>query len=87
MTRQEKQASHWSLDKKVPITLIIAILGQSAALGWFAASITERVNALEQRSIAIVPQSERLARVEVQIETVKEGVGEIKRLIQQQQRR
>lgn len=81
--RRVSEDSHWHLDKRVPITLIVAILGQTAGLGWFAASITERVTNLERRAVVTEPQAERITRLEVGIEVLKDGVSEIKRLVQQ----
>ena len=39
----------WTLDKKVPIALILAIVGQTAAGVWWAASISARVDVSETR--------------------------------------
>lgn len=83
----------WHLDKRVPIALIAAILGQTLGFGWFASSLFHRVDTLERdavttrsvvdREIAMrVPQADRLTRVEVKLETIQEGITEIKRVIQ-----
>ena len=74
----------WHLDRRVPIALIVTILLQTAGLVWWAASLTERVNTLERRADASAPQAERITRLEVNIETVKEGIAEIKRLIRRE---
>lgn len=39
----------WVLDKKVPIALILAILGQTAAGVWWAASISARMDQGEEK--------------------------------------
>jgi len=36
----------WHLDKKVPIGMIIGILGQTVALAWFLASLNSQVDQL-----------------------------------------
>lgn len=38
----------WHLDKRVPLALILTILGQTALAGWFAASLASRVDTLER---------------------------------------
>lgn len=72
---------HWHVEKKIPLALILAILVQSAGFVWFGATLNARVNTLELNAAAAAPQADRLTRVEVQIEVVKEGITEIKRLI------
>jgi cell division protein FtsB len=37
----------WHLDKRVPLALIFAILLQTLTLGWWAATIQQRVHVLE----------------------------------------
>ena len=43
----------WHLDKRVPIALIFAILIQSVAAVWWAASISERVQHIEERQVEV----------------------------------
>jgi len=74
--------AEWHLDKKVPIAMITAILIQTAGIIWFASGLFHRVESLERDMISRTPQADRLTRVEVKIETVQEGITEIKRLIQ-----
>ncbi len=74
---------HWHLDKKIPVAIIVTIMVQTAGGIWWAASVNARVNQIEASLASSAPQADRLTRVEVQIEVVKEGIGEIKRLIQQ----
>lgn len=76
--RQEGAQAHadqWHLDKRVPIALIFAILAQTVAGVWWAATLQGTVNELSRRQIIIETQadgdgveaksfSERLARME-----------------------
>jgi len=75
------QDSHWHLDKKVPIALIVVIAIQTFGIGWWASATDGRVTNLERRMDAAAPQGDRLTRVEVRLETVQSGIDEIKRLI------
>jgi Tfp pilus assembly protein PilO len=72
----------WHLDKRVPIALIVTIAIQTAGIVWWAANVSSRIERLEEKTAVVAPQTERLTRVEVQLEVVKEGVTEIKRLLQ-----
>jgi hypothetical protein len=75
---------HWSVDKRVPLALIVTIIAQTGGLVWWASSLSERVNVLEKRAEQTAPQAERLTRVEVRLESVQEGITEIKRLIRRE---
>jgi hypothetical protein len=83
MRKQPYDDGRWHLDRRVPLSLIGAMLLQTAGFGWWASSVTERVNTLERQAVQTAPQDARLTRVEVKLEVVQEGIGEIKRLIQQ----
>lgn len=72
----------WTVDKKIPVAIILTILVQTAGGIWWAATVNARVNTLEASIIQAAPQADRLTRVEVQLEVVKDGISEIKRLIQ-----
>lgn len=74
----DESDTHWHLDRKVPISIILTILIQTAGVMWWAASANERLNSLEQKMIMLAPQSDRLTRVEVNIETIKDSLAEIK---------
>lgn len=41
-------SSNWHLDKKVPITLIVTLIVQSATIVWWARGIEARVYAVEK---------------------------------------
>lgn len=77
----------WHLDKRVPVALIVTLIGQMiVGIAWMSA-LGERVNTLERtesiRAASAPVNADRLTRVEVKIEAVQEGISEIKRLVQQ----
>lgn len=72
------QDDSWHLDKKVPISLIVAIIMQTGGFFWWAATTSEKVSVLKDRLDMIAPQADRLTRVEVNIESIKESLTEIK---------
>lgn len=77
----EPRDNHWSLDKKVPLALIVAMVVQTLAAVWWAGSAAERLAALERRVEATAPMSERLAKLEERVGFVQQGIAEIKTLI------
>lgn len=78
---QQRDDNNWHLDKRVPISLIAAILMQSCGFFWWTATTSERVSVLKERLDAIAPQADRLTRVEVNIESIKDSVTEIKQAL------
>ena len=72
---------HWTLDKKVPIALIVVLAVQFFGGVWFMSKLDSRVATLEDNSRSTAPQADRLTRVEVKIEGIQSGVERIERLI------
>lgn len=73
-----RQDKHWHLDKRVPIALIFTIGVQTFGLVWWASNLTTRVSALEEKSVLVGPQGERLTRLETQMGGIKDDVSDIK---------
>lgn len=83
-TMIDRGDAQWHLDRKVPIALIVAILLQTGGIVWWGAAASERLNALERRADAVAPQAERLARVETKLESVQDGILEIKSILRKE---
>ena len=70
-------ASHWHLDKRVPIALIVAMAVQTAgALVWAGAAM-QRIDYLEREVSAGSRIGERTARVEEQMRYLRQSVDRI----------
>lgn len=74
----DQSDTKWHLDRRVPVSIIVTICLQTAGVFWWAASANERLNSLEQKMLIIAPQADRLTRVEVNIETIKDSLKDIK---------
>lgn len=92
----------WHLDKRVPIALIFAILAQTVAGVWWAATLQGTVNELSRRQIIMETQadgdgieskgqSERLARLEermsAQTDTLRRIEAQISLIIDRDRQR
>lgn len=71
----------WHLDKRVPIAIIFSLLVQSGSVIWWSASVSERLTAVERKVDMTAPQADRLTRLEVNVESIKDSVNEIKATI------
>lgn len=68
---------HWHLDKKVPITIIFAIVIQTLGFIWIGsawkADVDARLKQLETSDAERKPQESRLIRVEERLLTITES--------------
>ena len=73
MANDNNPASHWSLDKRVPLALVLTILMQTAAAIWWASG-QDRVTAEHARRLATMESQragERIAVVESRVDDLK----------------
>jgi hypothetical protein len=49
MESEREQDAHWSIDKKVPLALLIGLVLQAGAGVWFAAALQGQVNTHDRR--------------------------------------
>jgi len=67
--RYEADSKKWQLDRQIPISVLLLMVGQTLAGVWFfsrfEATTLIRLNALESQVTAYSSVNERLARLEV----------------------
>ena len=71
----------WHLDKRVPLVMIFTILIQTGTFIWFAAGLFNRVEVLERQAVEYRPNIERIIKLETRMESIQDGISEIKSLI------
>lgn len=76
MTDAQRE-KEWHLDRKVTLSLIVALLANAGATVWFAAQLDQRVTSIESRQQQWSTSPERITKVETQIEGVREGLKRI----------
>ena len=59
------ETGDWMLDKRVPIALILAILTQTAAGVWWAASQTARLDTAERRMTLLEASDTKMADAQI----------------------
>jgi hypothetical protein len=77
----------WHLDKKVPLALIITIVGQTVVAAWGASNLWTRVGELERQMQTAAPQFERIIRLETKVDGISGSLAEIKMLIDRREPR
>ena len=71
----------WHLDKRIPIALILALIGQTFGMGWWASSISERVASLEQSKVEARALAIDIAVIRANVESIKDVVRRLERQI------
>lgn len=68
-------ASHWTIDKRIPVAALLTVIVQTGVMIWWAASVEARVNSLEQGQDKSVIS--RLVAVETKLDvaTINFGVS------------
>jgi hypothetical protein len=77
----EAEDRQWHLDKKVPLALIMTIIGQTVVAAWGASNLWTRVGELERQMQLAAPQFERIIRLETKVDGITGSLSEIKALI------
>lgn len=74
--QDRRRLDHWSVDKRIPLALVLAIAVQTGAAVWWAATISGRVDSVMMRVATIEKDGEaagelkdRIVRLEVTSET------------------
>ena len=77
--------SHWHLDKRIPVALIMTIILQTVAAIWWAANLSARVDLLEAKVAGISRNADglqkaalRATRLEVQQNAIQATLAEVK---------
>jgi hypothetical protein len=84
--------THWSIDRKIPIALVLGLAFQLAAFVWYASALSDRVSHVEDiekdqaSQIATlnstqVDRSERIAKLESNDESIKTTLTGVDRKI------
>ena len=78
---READDRQWHLDKKVPLAMIMTIIGQTVVAAWGASNLWTRVGELERQMQTAAPQFERIIRVETKVDAITGSLSDIKALI------
>ena len=92
MTADTPPNDHWSVDRKIPAALVLAMLAQLMGFGWYASKVDSRVEDLEKRTIRTETQvtsmdrdvrnfDTRMVRVEEKIGAVLDIVRRLERIV------
>lgn len=76
---------HWSIDKHIPLALIFSLATffcfQTFTLVWWGANVTFRIGELERQATIVAPYSDRLTRLETNMQNVADTVKDIRDLL------
>jgi len=81
--RRRRAEDHWHLDKRIPLALIVTIVMQTLAATWWAASVDARLTFVEDTAATSREVSERITRLEVQQQELREDLRDLIQLLRQ----
>lgn len=83
---------HWSLDKKIPVAMLLAMVFQCGTAIWWISALNSRVNELERGADKVLVKSashsdeiagvkDRVLKLEINLQNINTKLDEIKDLI------
>ncbi len=74
----EHEITHWRVDKRIPIALLITLFLQIAAAIIWATQLNARVDTLEHEAGESSGFGEKLARIDERLQNMKQDMESIK---------
>lgn len=81
MNKNRRDDDHWSVDKKIPLALIVSMFIQTVCVVWWASDINSRVDVLEKQQTSSAGQAEIVIRLDERLNNVQRDVTDIKSLL------
>lgn len=72
---------HWTLDKRIPLALIITIAIQTAGFAFYMGDLSARLSQTEKVLDSKTKDSDRLTRLEVQLENLRASILRIEQAV------
>lgn len=85
--KEDPATASWHLDRRVPIALILVLIGQTFGLGWWASSISSRVDQIEIRMAEQGDVKGRIGMVETHLVYIRESLARMEKTLTGQQPR
>jgi len=80
--RYDSEEKKWSIDRHIPITILLGILAQTAFFVWWVSSFTTktelRIDALEKQTQILSQLPTRVSAVEFKIDNTNEILRDIR---------
>ena len=73
----DEMTGFWHFDKRVPIAILLAILVQTGGAIWWAATISARVDRLDEMVGVRITDGDRLIALEIKLSLVREQLIEV----------
>lgn len=86
----DRRDNRWTLDKKIPISMIVFLIGQIACFIYYSAKQDSRMTRLEERNLedraaitSLMVKSEWIVRMEIETTNLKTQLTEMRTDIKQ----
>lgn len=79
------ETQHWSLDRRIPLALIIMLALQTAGFTFYMGSLSQRVDQNERTLERGSGAGDRLTRLEVQLDNIQKAIARVERRLDGEQ--
>lgn len=76
-----KSDREWTFKKEISLPGVAALLFQTGTIIWFVATLNIRVDNIAAQAASYAPQTEKIIRLETKIESIQDGIAEIKGIL------
>ena len=73
---------HWTISRQIPAALLFAIALQTIAFSYWMGTVSSRVTEVENKVSFRASDPERIAKLEVHINSIKEAILRVEKSLQ-----
>ena len=79
--RVEVMSGDWKFKREISLPMVVGLVIHTGTFIWFIATLNNRVDQFEKQANSFTPQTEKIIRLETKIESIQDGIAEIKGIL------
>ena len=80
--KERRESDHWTVDKRVPLALILILFSQTLGATWWAATMTSRVQTMEENAVMHKDLPNRILRTEILLSQLEKTLNRLNSTLQ-----
>ena len=80
--KERRESDHWTVDKRVPLALILILFSQTLGATWWAATMTSRVQTMEENAVMHNDLPNRILRTEILLSQLEKTLNRLNSTLQ-----
>ena len=82
LDKERRESDHWTVDKRVPLALILILFSQTLGATWWAATMTSRVQTMEENAVMHKDLPNRILRTEILLSQLEKTLNRLNSTLQ-----